>query len=144
MLTKKIIFIAITSLLVCAACSSYSPDTEQSELTLTSQPWQMVSIDNQKATMGENNKPVTLEFTNDTMRYQGFAGCNNYSGRFEIEQQSLELGPAMATRKMCQQGSKIESLYFKALSAVDSFQLQARTLTLYDKNGKILLTFNSK
>lgn len=134
----------IASLLLCVSCSSYSENSASTELTLTSKLWQVVSINDEKAIIGANEKPLTIEFLDEVMTYRGFAGCNNFSGKYQLNQPNIKLGPAMATRKMCQLSSDIERKYLKNLAAVDKFELQGNTLTLTDKADNKLLVFTGK
>ena len=55
--------------------------------------------------MGEGNR-VQLEIYVKEMRFLGYGGCNNYSGKVTtLSDSELVFGPAMSTRKFCQGSS---------------------------------------
>ncbi|WNC68977.1 META domain-containing protein [Thalassotalea nanhaiensis] len=144
-LLKKL-SLGITASILCVACQSNDIEKEQETVvhTLTGQVWNLTTLAGVKATLGENNKPVSIEFLTEKNTYRGYGGCNNYSGRYESEEHNLEIGPARATRMFCQKGSEQENKLFNALSAVDNYIISEKTLTVSDDLNQVLAVFTTK
>jgi heat shock protein HslJ len=73
---------------------------------------------------------TTLEI-NDDGTYSGFAGCNNYTGTFDLKGGEILFGPAGATRKMCVPAvMDQETKFFAALKAGLSWKIEQTKLVL--------------
>ncbi|NMP16000.1 META domain-containing protein [Thalassotalea sp. Y01] len=140
---KKILTIIFPAIFIGLAGCQSAPQAETPDVTvdLLGQPWNLTMLAGKKVALGENQKAIFIQFSQDPQNFTGFAGCNNYSGRFEMTETTLELGPAMATRKMCQAGMQQEQGLFKAFSETDLYQIDANTLTLMDDANQPLATF---
>lgn len=101
---------------------------------------------------GEGSVLSVLENTEITAYFNvegiisGFAGCNNYSGNYQVdgEQIQIELGPL--TMMFCDQPEGVmdqEEAYLKALDSVTSFQIIADKLMMKDPAGQEVLTFKA-
>lgn len=62
---------------------------------------------------------VTIEFKRDNT-FTGFAGCNNFSGRYDATGASLLLSEIVSTRKSCPQDA-LENIVLKQLSIIKTF-----------------------
>jgi len=74
----------------------------------------------------------------------GIAGCNNYSGDYQVDGKDLSFGPVATTRKTCSDPSGImqqENDFLSALSAVTSYELEDNSLEMFDSQGDSLLKF---
>jgi heat shock protein HslJ len=61
----------------------------------------------------------------------GFGGCNNFSGGYELDGDSLSIGPLAATLMACEDAkSAAEGAYLPALEAVDSWAIEDGELVL--------------
>lgn len=74
------------------------------------------------------------------MRYQiqGFSGCNSFSGGFELENDSIKLGPLTATQMGCIK--KGEAFFYDQLKKTTRFQVRGDILKFL-AGKKILLSF---
>lgn len=66
----------------------------------------------------------------------GFAGCNNFSGGFSLEGNSIQLNPGAMTRKACQGSGEDE--FIKAMSKVKKIKAGKDKLTLLDGTTEIM------
>ncbi|WP_041779557.1 META domain-containing protein [Belliella baltica] len=82
-----------------------------------------------------------LPFLNfmDGGKLSGFAGCNNFSGSFQLEGTSLNLDPGAMTKKACG-GENAEGQIVNLLSQVKNFKVAKDKLTLFD-GAKELMSF---
>ncbi len=115
-----------------------SPEQESSTLH---DIWILEKIDGKEAILGEGS-PVQLEIYVKEMRFLGYGGCNNYSGKVsKLSDSEVQFGPAMSTRKFCQGSSEQENLYLQSLEKVRSWKVEKEWLSLLDESGKVLLEF---
>lgn len=122
------------------------PDTAVSADPLSGTLWSLVSLQN---TTGETTDALagseaTIEFQDGG--YSGNASCNRYFGSYQIDGNNLSLGVAGSTEMFCMPEELMnqESSFLAALGLVSQFQLDGDRLTLADKDGNVVLTFNAK
>lgn len=66
--------------------------------------------------------PVTLKFTENSVN--GFAGCNNYNGTYQQQQNRLQIGNIVSTKKVCSPPKmQIEREFLAALSNVQRYEV---------------------
>ena len=90
-----------------------------------------------------SNRTVQLKLDSTQKRAYGFAGCNNFSGRYGLSRSALTFSDVASTRKGCIDPAlaKVEYAYLAALSRVRSWRIRGTTLTLRNAAGRSLLTF---
>lgn len=76
-------------------------------------------------------------------RASGFAGCNQFSGSYDLDGSSLTFGEEMTvTLAFCEgPGQLVEDNYLAALGQVGSWSIEGERLELYDNLGDPSLTF---
>lgn len=82
---------------------------------------------------------TTLEI-NDDGTYSGFAGCNSYTGTFNLKGSEIIFGPAGATRKMCVPAvMDQETKFFRALRSGLSWRVEDTTLVLTKPDSNLAM-----
>lgn len=82
---------------------------------------------------------LTLNFNDSEKMVSGYSGCNQFSGKYVIDGNTLKIGPLASTRKMCpEEINKIESSLLKALSETTSFDLSKNHLILKNDDKDIM------
>lgn len=82
---------------------------------------------------------TTLEI-NDDGTYSGLAGCNNYTGTFNLNGDEITFGPAGATRKMCVPAvMNQETKFFDALRTGLSWKIEDTKLLLAKSDSSLAL-----
>lgn len=117
---------------------------EQPAPDLTGSSWQLISFNNGNGMeSNQATQNITVTFGEDG-NVSGNAGCNNFSGSYTVDGDSLSVGPLAVTRKMCVEPEGVmetEQAFLNNLSNAASFTVMGDTLTLYDKDGAKLLIF---
>jgi heat shock protein HslJ len=89
--------------------------------------WLVVGIvvDEKKVDMNVNvPQPLTLNFDKAKKAYNGFAGCNSFSGTYTASgADKVDLGATVSTKKYCVESSALENKLFTAMDKVDSFMI---------------------
>jgi heat shock protein HslJ len=81
---------------------------------------------------------ITLNFDEEGQLF-GSAGCNNYSGSYELDGRSLNIGPLASTRMACLEDGVMEqeSAFLEALQAAHSISLIEDRLTITYAGGEL-------
>jgi putative lipoprotein len=73
----------------------------------------------------------------------GSGGCNNYTGPYEVDGDSLTIGPIAGTMMACEEPKMtVETTYLQALEATDAWSVDGSELVL-SSNGDETLRFSS-
>lgn len=102
----------ILALLLLSSCCAVCKEAPRASLKNTS--WTMVELLGQPVELPADNKKLTLDFTADQV--QGYDGCNQFSGSYEINEGRLIFGPMASTRRFCgEQINRIEQDFYQVL-----------------------------
>jgi heat shock protein HslJ len=133
----RIALLLVAVALGATACGSDSDSGDDASLTDTK--WMLTQIGDGSTPIADGTE-ATIEFTDELAA--GTTGCNNFSGSYSTDGDTLEFG-AMASTKMACIDDAVnlqEQLILAALGATTSFAIDGDTLTLSD-GSDTLLTF---
>jgi len=84
--------------------------------------------------------PVTALFEEDGT-LTGTGGCNSYTGTWETDEGSIEIGPLASTAMACAEADVMdqETRYLAVLQEADTYRVDATTLGMFDAEGKRLV-----
>lgn len=110
-------------------------------LTLSDTSWRVTNINNGKQAVTSliNHSKLTVDFGADG-KLTGFAGCNNYMTRYEVEGKKMTIKPANSTRKMCGEPVGImdqEAQFLNALATVATYRFDGKRLELRTADGAL-------
>ena len=89
------------------------------------------------ATTAGLTRPATLRL--ESGRLTGFAGCNNFSGSYRVENGRLVVGPVASTQMACPEpGASIERAFHQALAGTLQYSIDGDALTLASASGATL------
>jgi heat shock protein HslJ len=107
---------------------------------LASTAWRVTGYNNgrQAVTSVRTGSTLTLAFAADGT-VSGSAGCNNYRGSWEARGDSLRIGPAATTRRLCVDGEVMaqEQAFLTALGTVATARREADQLELRTAAGAL-------
>jgi heat shock protein HslJ len=129
-----IVGMALTSILACVPeqgavnASSGLSDLENVEWTLT-------ELDG--APLQATSRPApTLKLSAKDRRASGFAGCNRFTGGYELVDERVRFNALAATRMACPDPTP-ETALLKALADTASWKVTGRTLELADATAAV-------
>jgi len=128
--TMSIIFFVVA---VLTACSSTQPEVED---PLAGTSWDLVFY--RKSTVIEGSD-VTAEFVDGEVA--GSAGCNRYSGSYEVDGNKIKFGPVMSTLMACMDPEGImdqETMILAWLQDAQTYQIQEDQLMIFRSDGEAL------
>jgi len=85
-------------------------------------------------------------FFNEDGSLSGSAGCNNYSGTYQVDGEMIEIELGPLTMMFCEQpegGMDQEAAYLKALESVTSYRILGDILVMQDDGGQEVLKFKA-
>lgn len=107
--------------------------------SLVGTSWQVINYNNGKdavvSVLGGTN--LTAEFGEDGS-ITGSAGCNNYFGKYEVDGNTIKIGPLASTKMACAEPTGImeqETAYLIALESAATFQITGDQLVLFNADG---------
>ena len=123
--------LAISSLALLAAGCASKADPEPLNLT---QSYRVISIGEQPVIEGSN---ATLKFIGQN-RAGGTTGCNNWTGNFKVDGESIRFNTPFTTRKMCLSAyMEQEQNFLKTLESVRTWRYnQQQQLELWPNKGQ--------
>jgi heat shock protein HslJ len=102
--------------------------------------WLLMTIEGTE--VGPGGTKARLRLDRSTSEAQGYAVCNEFKGRFDLDEAGLRFGPIATTRKACRGAAMdLEAKYLKALQDTSRWSMNGERLTLSDAGGKPLLEF---
>jgi heat shock protein HslJ len=139
--------LAAILLIVVAGCGSGDADdggsspTKPAGRALTATGWVL----DQSTDLGvpHSTVAVTAEFADG--RITGNSGCNDYTGPYKVSGTKITIGPDVAATTMaCEaEPAAVEAAYLKRLPKVESYAVDATSLTLSAGNGEPLLVYQA-
>lgn len=84
---------------------------------------------------------LTVAFEDENLG--GLAGCNNYTGSYEVDGDAISIGPLGVTRKFCSDPEGImeqESEFLAALEGASTYEIQGDRMDMYFEDGARALT----
>jgi len=103
--------------------------------------WRLLALGGMTVPALAGGRQPSLRLDPAKRQANGFAGCNNFFGGYELSGATLKFGPLAATRKACPEAeSSVETRYFQALERTRGWRLEGGELLLVD-NGAVLARF---
>lgn len=105
--------------------------------------WMLIGLNDKPVEIGNEAQRPHFTLHSEQNRMDGFTGCNQMFGEFEIEEGRLSFGPIGATRMACMETGDLEQDFLKAMEATRSFYLDVAELELYDAHGHCVALFSA-
>ena len=117
-----------------------------SDLTakLPGSAWRLAMVNDQRVYPGTPASIPRIVFGTDGQAH-GYSGCNNFSGRYSINADSLRIGPLAMTRRACLEDdlNRQEYTFTSALAGARSWDVARDTLFLSGAAGALRFTRRS-
>lgn len=95
--------------------------------TLENTRWALTELRAETITI--ENKPY-LMFAKKSMVVNGFGGCNQLAGSYEVSGQKLKLNNIAVTRMFCQENMAVENSFLESLQVINSYRILGHELHL--------------
>lgn len=115
-----------------------------SRASLTNTYWRPVELAGKPVAVEGGQREPHLMLVPGENKLRGFAGCNQFLGRYDVKENSLRFTGVAATRKFCEGVMAQEQDFLSALEGTVSHKIVGEALDLFDSNGKLLARFESR
>ena len=112
--------------------------------SLTNTYWRPVELAGKPVVVEDDQREPHLVLVPGESRLRGFAGCNQFLGRYEVNEKRVRFTGVATTRKFCAGVMDQEQEFLRTLEATASYKIVGEALDLYDVNGKLLARFESQ
>ncbi len=130
---RGVLLLALTGALLAALAGCGGGDSEPAGPPLEGTPWTL-----QSGVDAPADAVPTLTLGDDGQA-SGFAGCNTFSGGYEISGDTFTIGPLASTQMACPEPQMAaETAYFQALDAADTWAIESSELVLSDGDTELL------
>ena len=104
--------------------------------------WLLFKIDGAELPPVARGGHAALRLDPATSEVEGMAVCNQFKGRFDLDEAGLRFGPIATTRKACRgEAMALETKILKALQDTSRWSMDGDRLVLSDAGGRPLLEF---
>ncbi len=93
--------------------------------------WKLLEVEGQPVTTPEGMREAHIILASTDSRAHGFAGCNNFFGTFQADDDSLSFSPMGATMMACPDGMDTEQSFLKALGETTRAVISGQVMSLY-------------
>lgn len=112
------------------------------DTSLAGSSWSVVAVNNQSGGVQSvviDSEP-TLTFDEESSGVTGSTGCNDFSGNYSTDGDSIEFGDLAITQMFCEDTADQEVWMMAALADATTYTVDSQTLELFDETGSRLLT----
>lgn len=97
---------------------------------LMNSTWVLQTLGGKAVAMPEGVDTPWIKLSADGDRLEGFGGCNNMFGGFQIEGSKISFPGLGGTKKYCEATQQTENAFMGALRETDAFKLDKGVLSL--------------
>lgn len=112
--------------------------------SITGTRWVLQTLRGKEAGVGAGGKAPFFTLQGAEPRVSGFAGCNRFSGGYELEPGKLSFSRLAMTMMACLEGMDLEREVAKLLEETRTFQVSGNRLELQAEDGTPLATLQAE
>ncbi len=101
--------------------------------------WNLAAVGGEGVELGEN--ALEPHLTLEGGQASGSGDCNQFSGGYELDGNTLGFGQLAMTMKACIEGMELDSKLSQALENTETFAIEGAQLMLMDPSGTVVATF---
>jgi heat shock protein HslJ len=135
----KLGILLFSIVLILAACKAQKQGKMTSE-KLLAQEYLITQLGDKEIV----DSKLTLKVNPENSTISGYSGCNNYNFSYKMNDGSLDLGFASATKIYCDDKMDLENLFFQKAASVTQFDNSSEVIYLKSKEGIVLIKAEKK
>jgi copper homeostasis protein (lipoprotein) len=114
----------------------------QASATLEDTYWRLVELDGKTLAAGPDRRDASLQLLTAAHGLEGFAGCNEFSGTYELAGDRLRVIRLETTRATCRERMEEERAFLRLLRSEPACKVSGENLTL-SEGGTVRARFES-
>jgi copper homeostasis protein (lipoprotein) len=117
---------------------------DEMKVTMENTRWELIEIMGKPVTKSETQREaIFMTFNAEKNSVNGFGGCNNFMGGFEIKEGNRIKLEQMASTMMACENMEMESTFMETLQQVDNYTMKDNVLSLNRAKMAPLLRFTA-
>ncbi len=132
---------AAFSLLLLCCLPACDQGAEDQGLPLLGTHWQLTKIGSVAIDAEENGRAPFMILSPEESHVNGFAGCNNFFGTYQLDGSLLTFGAIGSTKMACPE-LQAEDTLLKVLGKTDTYKISGNSLLLMGE-GRTLALFDA-
>lgn len=101
--------------------------------------WKLLELDGERVVTPPGRRELYVILTTNESRVKGFAGCNAFTGTYEVRGDSLRFGPLASTRMACPDYMEQETRFLRALEATVGYRIDGEMLEILGASGSLAM-----
>lgn len=106
--------------------------------SLLESKWVLQTVENNVVKMPESTEKPWVKLAKEGSKVEGFGGCNNLFGGFELNGDAIKFPNLASTKKYCEETQPTENAFMSALRNTDHFKLDGSTLKLFQGTRELI------
>ncbi len=106
--------------------------------------WKLTRLGDQPVPTLDGKREPHLVLHSEEARVAGNGGCNQFSGGYEIDGDSITFGLMASTKMACPEVEDVDQAFLAALENATSFRMTAHHLELLDDEGSTIARFEAR
>jgi copper homeostasis protein (lipoprotein) len=106
--------------------------------------WKLTRLGDRPVTIFDGRREPHLVLHSEEGRFAGTGGCNQISGGYEIDSDSITFGLMASTMMACPEGEDVDHALMAALENATNFRLMAHHLDLLNDEGSTVARFEAR
>lgn len=106
--------------------------------SLLESKWVLQTVENNVVKMPESTEKPWVKLAKEGSKVEGFGGCNNLFGGFELNGDAIKFPNLASTKKYCEKTQPTENAFMSALRNTDHFKLDGSTLKLFQGTRELI------
>jgi len=106
--------------------------------SLLESKWVLQTVEGNAIKMPEGTEKPWVKMTKEGSKVEGFGGCNNLFGGFELNGDAIKFPNLASTKKYCEEVQPTENAFMGALRSTDHFKLDGSTLRLFQGTRELI------
>ncbi|MDZ4794223.1 MAG: META domain-containing protein [Bacteroidota bacterium] len=102
------------------------------------QRWVLVQMKGVPVQQSESRRDAFLNFEVGEKRFIGNGGCNQVSGNYTIDRNSISFGEVLSTKMSCSD-IEFETVFIATLGSIDRYEIKGNELLLKRKREVLLV-----
>jgi heat shock protein HslJ len=137
LLVPAVVILPIMLLLINCSSSTYKYDSD-----IRNKYWKLVELYGDTVVIAEDQREMHIIFKLNEEKVTGSGGCNNFSGSYKLNGDSVKIGPLLMTRKFCDSLMDQEVKFMKALEEAADYKVYNEFLKMM-VNERVIAKFRS-
>jgi len=128
-MNQRILFMAIA--LMAISCTNQKNLSKSADAPLFESYWKLTELMGNPIQSQPAMREIHMILKEENSRVQGFSGCNNFLGSYELKEANrLSFSQMMSTKMACLNDMETETQFLDVLQQTDSYYLHGDTLQL--------------